>query len=87
VPKDEPSVWASGDESVSAIRATHIAGHASYRVDTPVVSVVIGVDAGNDVRSPARSSSTSDQVEQLARGADIRCPVLYGFKIAAKVVV
>src|SRR5258705_13413889 len=62
-PKDEPqSVWASGDLKVSAIRSTHIAGHASYRVDTPAGSVVIGGDAGNDIPAPPRNSSTSDQV-------------------------
>src|SRR6185312_8797422 len=47
-PKNEPqSVWTSGDVKVSAIRSTHIPGHASYRVDTPAGSVVIGGDAGN----------------------------------------
>ena len=71
-PKDEPQVvWSSGDVKVSAIRSTHIAGHASYRVDTPAGSVVIGGDAGNDVLAPPRASSTSDQVEKLAKGADI----------------
>jgi ribonuclease Z len=71
-PAEEPQVvWSSGDLKVSAIRSTHIAGHASYRVDTPAGSVVIGGDAGNDVLAPPRSSSTSDQVEKLARGADI----------------
>lgn len=71
-PTDEPQrVWSSGDVTVSAIRSTHIAGHASYRVDTPAGSVVIGGDAGNDVPAPPRSSSASDQVEKLARGADI----------------
>lgn len=70
--KDEPQVvWSSGDLKVSAIRSTHIAGHASYRVDTPAGSVVIGGDAGNDVRKPPRPSSTSDQVEKLAKGADV----------------
>jgi ribonuclease Z len=64
-------VWSSGDLRVSAIRSTHIAGHASYRVDTPAGSVVIGGDAGNDVLAPPRSSSTSEQVEKLAQGADI----------------
>ena len=35
-PKDEPQVvWSSGEVKVSAIRSTHNAGHASYRVDTP----------------------------------------------------
>jgi ribonuclease Z len=70
--KDEPQeVWSSGDVRVSAIRSTHISGHVSYRVDTPAGSVVIGGDAGNDVISPPRASSTSDQVEKLAKGADI----------------
>jgi ribonuclease Z len=71
-PKEEPQVvWNSGDVKVSAIRSTHMPGHASYRVDTPAGSVVIGGDAGNDTIAPPRSSSTSDQVEKLARGADI----------------
>src|SRR5205085_8298408 len=71
-PKNEPQVvWSSGDVKVSAIRSTHVAGHASYRVDTPAGSVVIGGDAGNDTVAPPRASSTSDQVEELAKGADI----------------
>jgi len=71
-PKNEPQVvWSSGDVKVSAIRSTHIVGHASYRVDTPAGSVVIGGDAGNDTVAPPRTSSTSDQVEKLAKGADI----------------
>jgi len=71
-PTNEPQVvWSSGELSVSSIRSTHIAGHASYRVDTPAGSVVIGGDAGNDVPAPPRSSSTSDQVEKLAKGAEI----------------
>jgi ribonuclease Z len=71
-PKEEPQVvWSSGDVKVSAIRSTHTAGHASYRVDTPAGSVVIGGDAGNDVLAPPRASSTSAQVEKLAKGADI----------------
>ncbi len=71
-PKDEPQVvWSSGDVKVSAIRSTHTAGHASYRVDTPAGSVVIGGDAGNDVPAPPRTHSTSDQVERLAKGVDI----------------
>jgi len=70
--KNEPQVvWTSGDVKVSAIRSTHIAGHASYRVDTPAGSVVIGGDAGNDTFAPPRASSTSDEVETLAKGADI----------------
>ncbi len=71
-PKDEPQVvWSAGDVTVRAIRSTHIAGHASYRVDTPAGSVVIGGDAGNDVLAPPRESSTSAQVERLAKGADV----------------
>jgi len=71
-PKDEPQVvWSSGDVKVLAIRSTHIAGHASYRVDTPAGSVVIGGDASNDVTAPPRAHSTSDQVEKLAQGADV----------------
>ncbi|NEU99072.1 MBL fold metallo-hydrolase [Bradyrhizobium uaiense] len=71
-PKEEPQlVWASGDVKVSAVRSTHIAGHASYRVDTPAGSVVIGGDASNDTPAPPRSHSTSDQVEKLAQGTDV----------------
>jgi ribonuclease Z len=71
-PRDEPQVvWSKGDVRVSAIRSTHIAGHASYRVDTPAGSVVIGGDAGNDVLTPPRPTSTSAQVEKLAQGADV----------------
>src|SRR5437016_11135188 len=71
-PKDEPQVvWSSDEVKVSAIRSTHTAGHASYRVDTPAGSVVIGGDAVNDVLAPPRASSTSDQVERLAKGVDI----------------
>jgi ribonuclease Z len=70
--KDEPQVvWSSGDVQVSAIRSTHMVGHASYRVDTPAGSVVIGGDAGNDKIDPPRTSSTSDEVEKLAHGADV----------------
>ena len=71
-PRNEPQVvWSSGDVTVSAVRSTHIVGHASYRVDTPAGSVVIGGDAGNDTFAPPRRSSTSDQVETLALRADI----------------
>jgi len=71
-PKNDPQVvWTSGDVKVSTIRSAHMPGHASYRVDTPAGSVVIGGDAGNDVFAPPRASSTSEQVEQLARGADV----------------
>jgi len=71
-PKDEPQVvWTIAAVSVSAIRSTHIPGNASYRVDTPAGSVVIGGDAANDTLAPPRKWSTSDQVETLAKGADI----------------
>lgn len=69
--EDAQLVWESGEVKVSAIRSRHIAGHASYRVDTPAGSVVIGGDAGNDNPKPPRPASTSDQVETLAKGADI----------------
>ena len=71
-PANEPQlVWSSGEVKVSAIRSAHIAGHASFRVDTPAGSVVIAGDAGNDVPAPPRASSTSEQVERLAKGADV----------------
>lgn len=69
---EEPAVvWASGDVEVLAINSRHIPGHASYRVNTPAGSVVIGGDAGNDKPAPPRDSSTSAQVEILAEGADV----------------
>lgn len=64
-------VWSSGDVSVLAINSRHIPGHASYRVNTPAGSVVIGGDAGNDKPAPPRDMSTSAQVETLAEGVDI----------------
>lgn len=68
----EPTlVWSIGNVKVTAINSRHIPGHASYRVDTPAGSVVIGGDAGNDAPKPPRSMSTSAQVEKLAMGADI----------------
>ena len=71
-PKDDAQiVWTSGDVKVSAIRSTHVPGHASYRVDTPAGGVVIGGDASNDVQQPPRKTSVSAQVEKLAQGADI----------------
>lgn len=71
-PTNEPiTVWQKDDVIVSAIRSTHVPGHASYRVDTPAGSVVIGGDAGNDTNKPPRASSTSEQVELLSKGADI----------------
>ena len=68
---DAQVVWSRGEVKVSAIRSTHIAGHASYRVDTPAGSVLIGGDAGNDTLAPPRATSTSAQVEKLSKGADI----------------
>lgn len=68
----EPQVvWQRDDVSVSAVASRHVPGHASYRVDTPAGSVVIGGDAGNDKPEPPRDTSTSAQVEALAEGADI----------------
>jgi ribonuclease Z len=72
MPTNDPqAVWSQGEVKVTAIRSTHTTGHASYRVDTPAGSVVIGGDAGNDVVKPPRATSTSAQVERLAQGADI----------------
>lgn len=71
-PPSEPQlVWSRGDVRVSAIRTAHIAGHVSYRVDTPAGAVVIGGDAGSDIETPPRPSSTSQHVERLAKGADV----------------
>lgn len=71
-PASDPKVvWSSGDVSVTAINSRHIPGHASYRVDTPAGSVVIGGDAGNDKPAPPRASSTSKQVERLSDGVDV----------------
>lgn len=71
-PQDELQVvWSRANVNVTAVRSTHMAGHASFRVDTPDGSVVIAGDAGNDRLTPPRPSSTSDQVERLAKGADI----------------
>ena len=69
--KEPAEVWSSGDVKVSAINSRHIPGHASYRVDTPAGSVVIGGDAGNNKPFPPRDTSTSAQVEKLAMGADV----------------
>jgi ribonuclease Z len=71
-PANEPQpVWSLGEVKVSAIRSTHIPGHASYRVDTPAGSVVIGGDATNDKLDPPRAHSTSDQVELLSKDVDV----------------
>lgn len=64
-------VWEKDDVVVHAIGSRHIPGHASYRVDTPAGSVVIGGDAGNDIPKPPRENSTSQHVENLAADADI----------------
>lgn len=68
---DPVEVWSSGDVKVAAIGSRHIPGHASYRVDTPAGSVVIGGDAGNNKPEPPRDSSTSAEVEKLADGVDV----------------
>jgi ribonuclease Z len=71
-PKDDSQVvWTSGDVKVSAIRTTHIPGSAAFRVDTPAGSVAIGGDSSNDVEQPPRKTSTSDEFEKLANGADV----------------
>jgi ribonuclease Z len=71
-PTEEPQVvWTSGKVKVTAIRTTHIPGSAAFRVDTPAGSVAIGGDSSNDVQEPPRRTSTSDQFEKLAKGADI----------------
>jgi ribonuclease Z len=71
-PAGQPQpVWSLGEVKVSAIRSTHIPGHASFRVDTPAGSVVIGGDATNDVLDPPRAHSTSDQVELLSKEVDV----------------
>lgn len=71
-PKDTAKVvWTSGDVKVSAIQSAHSPGHVAFRVDTPAGSVVIGGDAANDVLTPPRKTSTSDQVERLSKGVDI----------------
>jgi ribonuclease Z len=61
------SVWTLGEVPVHAIRSTHMPGHASYRVDMPAGSMVIGGDAGNDKSAPPRDYSTS----KLAKVADV----------------
>ena len=71
LPATPEIVWASGEVSVSAIASTHIAGHLSFRVDTPAGSVVIGGDAGNEKPAPPRDSSTSAGVRRLSEGADV----------------
>jgi ribonuclease Z len=68
---DAQIIWTSGNVKVSAIRTTHIPGSVAFRVDTPAGSVVIGGDSSNDVQEPPRKTSTSDQLEKLAMGADV----------------
>jgi len=71
-PKNEAAVvWASGEVKVSAVRTTHIPGSAAFRVDTPAGSVAIGGDSSNDAPAPPRRTSTSDEFEKLAKGADV----------------
>ncbi|MGE0417011.1 MAG: MBL fold metallo-hydrolase [Acetobacteraceae bacterium] len=68
---DAHVVWASGPVKVSAIRTTHIPGSVAFRVDTPVGSVAIGGDSSNDIPAPPRRTSTSDELEKLAKGVDV----------------
>ena len=71
-PTSEPKlVWSKGDVTVQAVKSRHVSGHASYRVNTPAGSVVIGGDAGNDIPKPPRATSPSAQVEALSKGADV----------------
>jgi len=71
-PKEEPQVvWTSGEVKVSAIWTTHLPGSVAFRVDTPAGSVAIGGDSSNDVEKPPRKTSTSDEFEKLAKGADV----------------
>lgn len=71
LPLSPRKVWSRGEVTVSAIASSHIAGHLSYRVDTPAGSVVVAGDAGNHISRPPRASSTSEQVELLSAGADV----------------
>eukprot|EP00545_Synedropsis_sp_CCMP1620_P003282 CAMPEP_0119024434 /NCGR_PEP_ID=MMETSP1176-20130426/31889_1 /TAXON_ID=265551 /ORGANISM="Synedropsis recta cf, Strain CCMP1620" /LENGTH=282 /DNA_ID=CAMNT_0006979737 /DNA_START=132 /DNA_END=977 /DNA_ORIENTATION=+ len=65
-------VWSKGDVTVQAITSNHINGHASYRVNTPAGSIVIGGDASNySTDYVNRPTSASDQVKALAQDADI----------------
>jgi len=71
-PKDDAQVvWTSGDVKVSAVRTTHVPGSAAFRIDTPAGSVAIGGDSSNDVPAPPRRTSTSDELEKLAKGVDV----------------
>lgn len=71
-PKDDSQVvWTSGDVKVSAVRTTHIPGSVAFRVDTPAGGIAIGGDSSNDVQEPPRKTSTSDEFEKLAKGADV----------------
>jgi len=71
-PNAKPQVvWTSGEVKVTAIRTGHIPGSAAFRVDTPAGSVAIGGDSSNDVQEPPRKTSTSDEFEELAKGADV----------------
>jgi ribonuclease Z len=71
-PKEQAQlVWSSGDVKVSAIGTTHIPGSAAFRVDTPAGSVAIGGDSSNSVIAPPRKTSTSDELEKIAQGADV----------------
>mmetsp|Transcript_7700 Transcript_7700/g.13916 ORF Transcript_7700/g.13916 Transcript_7700/m.13916 type:complete len:392 (-) Transcript_7700:72-1247(-) len=73
----QEKVWSNTDESVTvdAVRSVHIGGHSSYRINTPVGTVVIGGDASYDPTLPTPPSagvtSTSQAVEDLAERADV----------------
>jgi len=67
-------VWIDSDNgvNVTAIGTNHIPGHISYRINTPVGSVVIGGSSSNDNADPRnRTTSASEQLRVLAEGADI----------------
>ncbi len=71
-PKEEPQVvWSSGDVKVSAIGTAHIPGSVAFRVDTPAGSVAIGGDSSNRIPAPPRKTSSSDELEAIAKGADV----------------
>lgn len=71
-PKGQPQVvWSSGDVKVSAVAAAHIPGSVVFRVDTPAGSVAIGGDSSNAIPAPPRKTSTSDELEKLAKGVDV----------------
>lgn len=73
-PAEAIAVWTSNDGLVTVkyITSNHIGGHASYLIETPADSAVIGGDSSNDITDPTlRSTSTSAQVELIANGVDV----------------